>query len=725
MVFKRGETAYGLFRLNNANAALRYVTVKDGKTWTNNSASGGIQRAGGVNVQSGVVEDCIVSGSIGQGYGHAGIGIYLESGRVSRCRITAGRSNNTTEDGTGVYVAGGVMEDSLIDSNTCGDSGAVFVSGSGTIVNCTVVGNTGANHAGVRVSSVNSKVINCAIYGNFASQSVAGCVYTSAYPECYVNCASDVPIDGGVNCVSSTRAFADWNGGDYRPAAGSPCIDAGTGRSAYGAVSTTDLAGEQRVVGTVDIGCFENQQVAADVGFTWTADGNLAPSTVSVSADSFGIENPEYEWTLRNTVTGTDVQGTGGTASFGDLTAGVYEITVSAGGKSWTSPDVHHVAPSVLFVEHGNPDAAYPYGDQETAAADIATALSAAADGSTIYVAPGVYPISEQLILDKGVQVIGTGHGCESTVVSNTVRSGVHRVFVLQHADALVANMTLTHGYASGSYDGGDAYIYAVGGTISNCLFTCGFVQGNYQQSGGAAALSGGLVTHCEATRCNAVPSNKDGSAGRVFLMSGNARVSNCLIHDCDSTDVSLGTKTYVGKGQLVSMSGGTLFDNNTIVDCVVPGSGNVISGATNASYEKCSRVVNCAFFNNVDQNGDIANPYKANNVWGAHWSVSVRNCAAETEIGEVLAKAEQNLKAGEHYAATDCVVTTAADAFADFDGGDLHPVKDGPIFNAGSNDLAVLPQTDFAGRRRVYKDVVDIGCYEFNPQDGTLISLK
>ena len=61
-----------------------------------------------------------------------------------------------------------------------------------------------------------------------------------------------------------------------------------------------------------------------------------------------------------------------------------------------------------------------------------------------------------------------------------------------------------------------------------------------------------------------------------------------------------------------------------------------------------------------------------------------------------------------------NCVTNvTEADCFVNYAGGKFRPKKDGPLWNAGTNIVGVLPSVDFAGNPRIYKEIIDIGCLE------------
>ena len=703
VVIDRGSTSSAIFCVNNANAVLRGLTVVRGYL------NGG--KGPGVYLASGAVEDCVVSNCTGQAWNQSGIGVYAEGGRVSRCRIAYNSNGNDYCSGVGLYASGSALvEDCLVDHNTCHQGGAVYLAGSATFLNCTVVKNTGSYYAGVRIGSNTARAVNCAIFGNTVDHITEGSVYNAGYGARFDHCAADLPIEGGVGCIFVQPVFRDAEHGDYRPAAGSPLLDAGAARSGYGAVSTTDFDGLARVNGTVDIGCFENAKEAAECGFTWSASQYTLPAQVTLHADSFGIDSPVYDWTFHNENTGVDVAATGKDTvwDLAETDAGTYTLSLSVGGVSYTSPERLVVSQPVLYASSGNAAAAFPYDTEAAAAPNIATAVAAAGEGATIYVKPGEYLISSQIKVSKGIRILGTGAKYTDVVVTNTASSGDKRVFALQHSDAFVANLTMAGGRASGGHEGGNLFIYGKGGTVSNCLLTAGLVNAQWQQGGGAAVLHAGTLTHCEITRCNAIPT-ADNTAPRVLSASGISasrpvRISNCLIHDCDATEGDNATR---GKGSLLNVGQHATIENCTVADCTaVAGATSVYLGVVQSKYNESAKLINCAIFVR-DANGDVA-PITGGTAWGTFWPLCVFNCASESVIG---ANITGNNGKGWYYG-TDCIVTNAAACFRDVAQGDFR-LKDGsPLVDMGIDNEG-MASTDFSGKNRKVGKFVDIGCYE------------
>ena len=716
VVITRNDSAYAIFNVDNANAKLQYLTITNGRLWGSNS--GGVQKGGGVYLANGVVEDCVVSDCTGPAYGQAGVGIYVLAGRVSRCEVRNCTSSNDEANGTGVCLEGGLVEDTLVTGCSCKNGGAIKLSGAAKAVNCTVVKNTGTSVAGIRIDSDTAKAVNCAIFGNTVTESMTRGVYTETRGSCYVNCAADLEIVGGVGCLHCQPVYRDWVNGDYRPIAGSPLLNAGASRADYGATGETDLAGASRVVGSVDIGCYENQADAAEVGLWWSADRRTLPTTVTFSAGASGVGSPTYEWTLRNETTGDEKTAQGQTLAldFAEGDAGTYTVSVTAGGLIYTSNDKLQLSPAALYVDAASPAPAFPFG-AEAPAATVQAAIDAAADGATVFVAAGTYPINAQLTVSKALRILGTGRKYTDVVITNTVKSSNRRIFVLQHENALVAHLTMAGGYTSGGGSGGNLYISGNGGTVSNCLLTAGSTDAGHQQGAAGAYLNGGLLTHCEITRCNSMP--KSGQpCPRILYVAGTARASNCLIHDCDyRIDYVYHTENGTrGGGSMVNVAANGILDSCTIADVVNADNSSIVYvSSAQGGFAKSSKVVNCAIFGS-DQNGAALNPMQGGNAYNVPPTVCFKNCVTERPIEVTYETKNQNLLGTYTADESNVMDATRSACFADYENGDYR-VKDAtsPLFNAAGTitEVPQLAQVDFAGNPRVAKKGMDVGCYE------------
>lgn len=201
------------------------------------------------------IEDCVASSNTCQEAG-GGIRVYSYDGSVtvSRCRI----DHNTGDQGGGVML--GTMTkilDSLIYNNRAlkGTGGGLRRGppGGGTVINCTVVGNTAAESGG---GAHVPRIINSIIYGNEAP------AHPDIMSETRVEFSCSTTLANNTNGNTDMEPqFVDPASGNYRLRMNSPCIDAGTTTP-----TALDLAHNPRTVdgsgdgkAVVDMGAFEFQ----------------------------------------------------------------------------------------------------------------------------------------------------------------------------------------------------------------------------------------------------------------------------------------------------------------------------------------------------------------------------------------------------------------------------------------------------------------------------------
>ena len=94
--------------------------------------------------------------------------------------------------------------------------------------------------------------LNNFLYGFNAVSATSG-LPTPASPVPGTNC-DDSAVDGSGRCGGTDPIFVDPNANDFRLNPSSPAVDAGSDGAAMG---TLDLAGNGRIIGTVDVGAYE------------------------------------------------------------------------------------------------------------------------------------------------------------------------------------------------------------------------------------------------------------------------------------------------------------------------------------------------------------------------------------------------------------------------------------------------------------------------------------
>ncbi|MGI6088202.1 MAG: immunoglobulin domain-containing protein [Kiritimatiellia bacterium] len=316
-------------------------------------------------------EGCVLQGLTicnGQAVGDPGSvatmggGVYCASTNalIEDCVIHQNRANE------GGGVCGGTLNNCTITGNTAGMCGGGAKSC--TLNNCMITGNAAQDvGGGVCGEEINCTLNNCTIVGNTATYGGGG-VY-GRMSRCKLNncivfyneggdivdctntsytCASDAPTGNG-NITNVPRFINSGSGygtnhvpGNYRLAAGSPCINAGHNQYAPTNVTPFDLDGHWRIWNdTVDMGAYEygsgppapanlfaTDGVHPDVvlifwrgGHTATGyevwrhtSANLAlAELIATSADDYAIDTTAvpgtvyYYWARAITATGTSV----------------------------------------------------------------------------------------------------------------------------------------------------------------------------------------------------------------------------------------------------------------------------------------------------------------------------------------------------------------------------------------------------------------------------------
>jgi hypothetical protein len=252
----RGGNSHRVITLKNG-AWVEGFTITGGNETFNDPTYKGY--GSGACIENSTLVNCIVSGntcnSPNKTWGGGAV-FLINSGLISGCIVSNNAAKGRT-DGGGVAILGGILENSLIANCTCHTSdkagGGIYAEGRTEVIirNCTVVKNTAPTGKGGGIY-VNKNTIS-----NGAPNSPVYIIDTIVYG----NQGGDVSLydsssyaNNIVNLLTGDPKFKDYENGDYRLSAGSPCIN-----NAYGEATTkTDLAGKKRVIGkAMDIGCYE------------------------------------------------------------------------------------------------------------------------------------------------------------------------------------------------------------------------------------------------------------------------------------------------------------------------------------------------------------------------------------------------------------------------------------------------------------------------------------
>ncbi len=698
---KRSSQSARILYIDHADAVVRDLTISGG-VGTSGSPGGG---AVYITPAGGTISHCIIekgNSDSGGAWDAGGGNIYMEGGLVERSIIRNGKSKShgSGRNGGGAYMTGGIIENCLIYANTCANGASVVINGPGRLVNCTVTGHSAGSVAGVKASAT-AAVLNCAIFGNTCTSDSTGHGHVWANKaDGFDHCAGEVQIND--RCVTAlSGGFIDPDNGDYSLTPASICLDNGLSYEATGAKSDKDLSGNPRVSGVaVDIGAYEYQQTGLDVAFTADKLADLCSATVNFTAtilghggsytcywDFDGDGNDDYS--AENTVVAAHQYAAAGRFSV------KLRVSAAAGEKAFTLPEPIFIAPQVLYVDSANAEnAAYPYDTPGTASTSIPDAVAAAYDGSTIFVADGVYGYNTYIEIRHDIRLLSASGDPSRCMISNTLNMAYggtpSRNVLLDSPNALLAGFTLAKGYVD-QVSGAAVHVGYGGGTVSNCVITSASMVNYYGRS--AVAMDGGRITRCTISRCLKSDDDNRVHYGCAIDLTSGATADNCLIYDCGSLLAN----------SIVNVGDNCTVRNLTVVNCLVPENRYGINATSKAKVYNCvvagvTTTYTPAAEEPTEENPNPAtpDPVTETRAWGGT-AASFANCAFD-----------QACDGG-----VNCIEGTASEFFKDYANGKFMPKGDGKLLNAGNDANLGGATIDLAGKPRVFGKHSDIGCFE------------
>ena len=750
---KIGKTGARVFRIANAGAVLKNLTVQNGTVPTKAEADAG----GNVRLEAGTVTNCVLTGggttsvtdnkggnlyiSGGSvvdclmtspllGPGAYGGSAYIVGGVVSRCIIEKSPKPNTyTALGAGAYLTGGVIENCLIRENH-GGRGALYLNSSAAkAVNCTIVGNTPeGSYGGVYVNNASASVINCVIYGNGGT---AAAEWGNKNGERFFNCVSTVENANGVNWTKlpfATRSAYFKDDEFWTPLLGSPMVDGGNDSLYPLDYSQTDLAGKARISGShIDIGCSEFDQSSFSFSATLASHPSISKGNmvdfVCTAAGTVGTVTFELDFGDGSShLVTTDTQ-----ISHRFDVVGLFPTRIRAKDETgeysdWQTLSIPiRVAEADIYVSTEGSDAnagtaAAPFRTITHALATLTNVISSCAtdvDGVTVHIAAGTYE-------ENGLPTIGSRVTVEGIASDrNAVKVGKSgaRIFCLTDEDAVLRNLTVTNGTVTAadiSYAGGNVRLEA--GTVTNCVLTGG--SDTVQDGKGLNLyISGGIAVDSLLTS----PLVKSGTLGPGAYIAGGV-VSRCIIEKASKK-----ASTWLAIGAGAYMKGGVI--ENCLLRDNFAGRGTIYLDDASA------KAVNCTIVNNIEESG-VGGGFVG--VYMNSSSASVVNCVvygnggtASKEWGNKNAPRFFNCAFAENAAftgANSTVINLTDAAFKNYAKGDYRPKREGALVNSGSNDLYLsyaTSATDINGAPRIQGKIIDIGCWEVLSSVGSLIIVR
>ena len=352
-----------------------------------------------------------------------------------------------------------------------------------------------------------------------------------------------------------------------------------------------------------------------------------------------------------------------------------------------------------------------------TAKYTIQTAIDAAAEGDTVFVAEGVY--NQSLKLKKAVHILGgysAATGEYNTEAFLTILDGTSLNTPLVNQSAVLSQATYVSGLvlqnANHTANGG-AVVLKTNGVLTHCTIRNCYTTG----SGGALYNAKGTVTNCIIELCEAL-----GAGGAVHNMGGvventiirgckgnyaairnesDGIVRNCLIHNNEPSG-----SAWPNSGGIYNPSG--VVYNNTLV-CNY--------GSQYAGIHSDNIAYNNLLWNNQSEEGfqDPANFVSGENTkFGSGYNAG--DFYFEAENFTVKLSPDNTAANGPHFVAPTNFVgapKNAAEIAAMRAANFAITAQSAVIDKAKSNtDLAY----DIDNNPRPINARADIGCYEYNP---------
>lgn len=440
-----GDTVWvdaGTYVLSEEIAVTNAITVRGlNKFLTQIVSDGGSHRLFSLSGEA-VLSDVTLAGARANVLGGA---IAISGGAELRDSVV--RDSRSTAHGGGIYLTtGAVRRTVVVDCSTTGaqtwGGGLTADAGTGIIENSLFVNGYASGWGGNAYidAAWNGTVLNSTFFGG-------ACGVATSDLYCYSGNAvlknSRFVRGGNKGTVQKTTdvayGFVAPSRANLRLDATSPLINAGSAvEEGY-----TDLDGVP-VDDSVSIGCYQRR----------TPDGSYATLEFSSSAIALGgtvTVTPHFPASAAVTegtlyMVGQD----GGIVGSYSVTDGTpIEITVNNAGYSsfalmaGEETVVSAFAPlfcayAAVYMDSASANPAAPYSTPGTAARTIAEALKYVADNGIVYVADGEHPVSETVVLDSAVKILGE-NGRDSAVLLG----GNVRMFTLNHPQSVLSSLTL------------------------------------------------------------------------------------------------------------------------------------------------------------------------------------------------------------------------------------------------------------------------------------------
>ncbi len=525
-------------------------------------------------------------------------------------------------------------------------------------------------------------------------------------------------IDGGGNiCIDPL--FTNPENGDYSLSACSKAINAGM-NSSLPPTYTHDYAVNPRIYeGSIDIGAFEYQHTLNHSYIDSTSVLQSATCSGSGQAQVFYSASNGSSSVIWDSGESTDIA-----------------TTLSGSQMVWVTNSLSACKDSALVFVPVTNTTGVIYVDASAngtntgcswtnAFNNLSDACLNATYGDSLFVAAGTYYPdnfsdldmnirTNTFLIPDGVAVMAgypSGGGIRDWRVNKTILSGeiqqdndtsnnAYNVVNFKNA----SDATLLDGFAIVSGNASAFNQFEKGGAIYNNgsdslnisspkIINCQFKK-NHATLGGAIYNNGGDYGTCDPQilDCKFI-GNSARSASAVY---NNARKGSCSPTFINNLFVDNYAR-YSGTMFNYALKNGT--SNPTLTNCTFAKNSNNFNYGVLYNYTDTGSCVpvlsNCIFWNTSSQtsqeinNGGTANPV-------------VTNCIVQNSSGAGTFNFDPN--------------------FVNSDSLDFHLQEGSPAINAGTSSLGNLPLNDLDGHTRIYGFDVDLGCYEFIPNQSQIL---
>lgn len=669
------------------------------------------------------LKDCVVEQNVNSGQNSYGGGIC--NCVAYRCIIRDNKSQGASDTGMGSGARGATCYDCLFTGNY--SKGKFTYDGTvqaGNYYNCTIVSNTcsAASVAGAGYTTASqTKLYNCVVADNYVENGGALANYRAGNePICFNTAIAPIGVYSPLRANAGVSADDPKLNDDFTLGLSSWCVDAGSDGYVVDADRPTDLAGNPRKVGLhVDLGCYEKQTVVEgelsvsvdslmvmmESGASTSVSANVvAPTGASVTLVwDFGDGTDPVETTCTGAGCAQEAQ-----CSHVFAVSGSFDLTVTA-KMSGVDDVVASVADKVrvladgdLFVSPTDGSDLYSGLSESEPKRTLLNAARSARSGATITLLAGTHELTEMVVLENGVTVVGregavvSGNGAAISLDGGATLKSVtfdavtssDSLIKLKHGtlrDCVFKNVTV----------GDNTRLLDIEDLNKNCLIdtcrfqsiTCGYIcypatqRESYQFRD--CTFVGCTIKQYGLQKCNLY---------RCAFMDNSS--VNCIIIESSAYDCLL-LRNMTGDSDNAA-----LIRNGTSVNCTLAFNTS-ISASRLAYVYRSGTHNNDLVYCNTNQNGTAMTLAKRNQ---SNFSPTLNNCWVESspEVGYYVA--------GTY----PCVV--GADARISEDGR----LRSGsPCIDAGKMDYysetykSANRAFDAFGVPRVKSASIDIGCSE------------